>query len=194
MACNSIQSSSSLCTRNFDVFLSFRGTDTHNGFIDHLFASLPRKGVAAFRDDQTIKKGNSWSLGILQAIEGLRVYIVVFSKDYALSTWCMKELAKIVDWVEETGRSVLPIFYDVTSFWGLKTEWRVQKSFWREALKAITNSCGWDVLNKYLIIFFYIIYMNLFFKVSCLSGDFGSLLYFGVSGHNMKKLKKLLKR
>ncbi|KAL2984993.1 hypothetical protein AAZX31_12G124100 [Glycine max] len=116
MACNSIQSSSSLCTRNFDVFLSFRGTDTHNGFIDHLFASLPRKGVAAFRDDQTIKKGNSWSLGILQAIEGLRVYIVVFSKDYALSTWCMKELAKIVDWVEETGRSVLPIFYDVTSF------------------------------------------------------------------------------
>ncbi|KAG4980421.1 hypothetical protein JHK85_034379 [Glycine max] len=102
MACNSIQSSSSLCTRNFDVFLSFRGTDTHNGFIDHLFASLPRKGVAAFRDDQTIKKGNSWSLGILQAIEGLRVYIVVFSKDYALSTWCMKELAKIVDWVEET--------------------------------------------------------------------------------------------
>ncbi|RZB75669.1 putative WRKY transcription factor 19 [Glycine soja] len=113
MACNSIQSSSSLCTRNFDVFLSFRGTDTHNGFIDHLFASLPRKGVAAFRDDQTIKKGNSWSLGILQAIEGLRVYIVVFSKDYALSTWCMKELAKIVDWVEETGRKIEKIVEEV---------------------------------------------------------------------------------
>lgn len=26
----------------------------------------------------------------------------------------MKELTKIVDWVQETGPSVLPVFYDVT--------------------------------------------------------------------------------
>ncbi|XP_025984555.1 protein MAIN-LIKE 1-like [Glycine max] len=35
-------------------------------------------------------------------------------EDYASSTWCMKELTKIVDWVQETGPSVLPVFYDVT--------------------------------------------------------------------------------
>jgi len=114
MASNKVQRSSSSHTKNFDVFVSFRGSDTRNGFTDHLFAALQRKGVVAFRDDQTIEKGEFLESELLDAIEGSQVFIVVFSKDYASSTWCIKELTKILDWVEETGRSLLPIFYDVT--------------------------------------------------------------------------------
>ncbi|XP_020215691.1 TMV resistance protein N [Cajanus cajan] len=101
---------------------------------------------------------------LLQAIEGSRVFIVVFSKDYASSTWCMKELQKIVDWVQETARSVLPVFYDVTPSEVRKQSGKFGEAFakheerfkddlemvqiWREALKTITNRCGWDVQNK----------------------------------------------
>ncbi|CAJ1978762.1 unnamed protein product [Sphenostylis stenocarpa] len=129
MASSSIQNRSSSRTRNFDVFVSFRGEDTRNGFTGHLFASLQRKGVVAFRDDQKIKKGELLEPELLQAIEGSRVFIVVFSKDYASSTWCMKELTKIVDWVEETGRSVLPVFYDITPSEVRKQSGKFERAF-----------------------------------------------------------------
>nr|KYP67734.1 TMV resistance protein N [Cajanus cajan] len=164
MACIRNQRSSSSQTKNFDVFVSFRGTDTRNNFTGHLFAALERKGIVAFKDDQKIKKGELLEPELLQAIEGSRVFIVVFSKDYASSTWCMKELQKIVDWVQETARSVLPVFYDVTPSEVRKQSGKFGEAFakheerfkddlemvqiWREALKTITNRCGWDVQNK----------------------------------------------
>jgi len=164
MACNKSQSSSSSHTKNFDVFVSFRGTDTRNGFTNHLFAALQRKGVVAFRDDQTIEKGEFLESELLDAIEGSQVFIVVFSKDYASSTWCIKELTKILDWVEETGRSLLPIFYDVTPSEVRKQTGDFAKAFaeheerfkddlemvkkWRAALKTSTDRCGWDLQNK----------------------------------------------
>ncbi|CAJ1978768.1 unnamed protein product [Sphenostylis stenocarpa] len=62
MACSSIHTSSSSRTGNFDVFVSFRGEDTRNGFTDHLFTALQRKGVA-FRDiTKKSRKGSSWTL------------------------------------------------------------------------------------------------------------------------------------
>ncbi|CAJ1978772.1 unnamed protein product [Sphenostylis stenocarpa] len=159
MACRQIQRSSSSRTKNFDVFVSFR-SDTRNGFTDHLFAALQRKDVLAFRDDQTIKKGEFLESELLRAIEGSRVFIVVFSKDYASSTWCMKELTKIV----ETGRSLLPIFYDVTPSEVRKQSGEFAEAFaqheerfkddlemlqkWREALKTSADRCGWDMQNK----------------------------------------------
>ncbi|KAL5131084.1 TMV resistance protein N [Glycine soja] len=158
MACSSSH------TKNFDVFVSFRGLDTRNSFTDHLFAALQRKGIVAFRDNQNINKGELLEPELLQAIEGSHVFIVVFSKDYASSTWCLKELRKIFDGVEETGRSVLPIFYDVTPSEVRKQSGKFGKAFaeheerfkddlemvkkWREALKAIGNRSGWDVQNK----------------------------------------------
>lgn len=164
MACIRIQRGSSSHTKNFDVFVSFRGLDTRNSFTDHLFAALQRKGIFAFRDNQNINKGELLEPELLQAIEGSHVFIVVFSKDYASSTWCLKELRKIFDGVEETGRSVLPIFYDVTPSEVRKQSGKFGKAFaeyeerfkddlemvnkWRKALKAIGNRSGWDVQNK----------------------------------------------
>ncbi|XP_020220437.2 TMV resistance protein N [Cajanus cajan] len=164
MACITNNSGSSSRTMNFDVFVSFRGEDTRNNFTDHLFAALRRKGVVAFRDNQNINKGQLLEPELMQAIKRSRLFIVVFSKNYASSSWCLKELTMIVDWVKETGQSVLPIFYDVTPSEVRKQSGEFQKAFaeyeesfrddlemvkkWREAMKAIANRCGWDVLNK----------------------------------------------
>ncbi|XP_029125871.1 TMV resistance protein N isoform X2 [Cajanus cajan] len=164
MACITNNNGSSSRTMNFDVFVSFRGEDTRNNFTDHLFAALRRKGVVAFRDNQNINKGQLLEPELMQAIKRSRLFIVVFSKNYASSSWCLKELTMIFDWVKETGQSVLPIFYDVTPSEVRKQSGEFQKAFaeyeesfrddlemvkkLREAMKAIANRCGWDVLNK----------------------------------------------
>ena len=39
-----------------DVFLNFRGEDTHNSFIGQLQAALKKKGVITFRDDENLER------------------------------------------------------------------------------------------------------------------------------------------
>ncbi|XP_061350529.1 disease resistance protein Roq1-like [Gastrolobium bilobum] len=165
MACKSIQcSSSSLMTWKYDVFVSFRGEDTRKTFTDHLFAALHRKGILAFRDDTKLKKGESIGPELQQAIEGSRVLVVVFSKNYAFSTWCLRELANILDCVQVSGRRVLPIFYDVDPSEVRKQSESYEKAFaeyeekfkedldkmeevkrWRGVLTQVANLSGWDV-------------------------------------------------
>ena len=102
MNSNNIQSSPSspqIC--KYDVFLSFRGTDTRNTFIDHLYAHMIRKGIFVFKDDKKLEEGKPISSQLVEAVRDSRVSIVVFSKDYATSTWCLDEIATIIDCQKE---------------------------------------------------------------------------------------------
>lgn len=107
--CNSIQS----YRHRYDVFISFRGPDTRNSFVDHLYAHLVRKGLFVFKDDKQLQKGKSISPQLLQAIQSSRVSIVVFSKNYASSTWCLDEMSTIAHCFRRLGQIVFPVFYDV---------------------------------------------------------------------------------
>ena len=104
-------SSSSTHQWKYDVFLSFRGEDTRNNFTDHLYVALQRKDILTFRDEK-LEKGKSIS-DLFKTIEKSQIAIIILSKNYASSTWCLNELAKIVKCREEMGLIVLPIFYDV---------------------------------------------------------------------------------
>jgi hypothetical protein len=71
---NSSSSSSSAVMRlpkknHYDVFVSFRGTDTRFNFTDHLFAAFRRKALVAFRDDTKLQKGESIAPKLFHAIE-----------------------------------------------------------------------------------------------------------------------------
>ncbi|MED6170035.1 hypothetical protein PIB30_026748 [Stylosanthes scabra] len=163
-----IQSSSShMKNWKYDVFVSFRGGDTRNNFTDHLFYVLRRHGILAFRDDTKLQKGGPISEGLTQAIEGSHVLIVVFSMNYASSTWCLRELANIANCIQIPGQHVLPIFYDVSP---AEVRWQsgnYEKAFmkheqrykddaemmeqvqrWRAALTQVANLSGWDVKDK----------------------------------------------
>ena len=108
-------SASTLTPRwKYDVFLSFRGEDTRNNFTDHLYAALQRKGIVTFRDEEGLEKGESISPALLKAIEESRFAIIILSKNYVSSSWCMEELAKMVRCRKETGLTILPIFYYVS--------------------------------------------------------------------------------
>ncbi|KAM1130137.1 hypothetical protein ACFX19_045524 [Malus domestica] len=97
----------------YEVFLSFRGDDTRNTFTDHLFIALRNAGINTFIDNQLRSGGNIQS-ELDQEIEGSRIAVIVFSKRYAESKWCLRELAKIMRCREDQeGKIVYPIFYDV---------------------------------------------------------------------------------
>ncbi|KAI9076734.1 hypothetical protein K1719_041317 [Acacia pycnantha] len=95
----------------YDVFLSFRGEDTRHIFTVPLYNALRRKGINAFIDDKKLGKGEEISPSLLKAIERSRVSIIVFSKNYATSTWCLEELAHIIQCKKEKNQLVMPTFY-----------------------------------------------------------------------------------
>lgn len=94
-----------------DVFLSFYGKDTRYSFTRFLYHALRRKGFRAFMDDEGLKGGNQISRSLLDAIEKSRLSIVVFSKNFAYSTWCLDELVNIVECMKTKNQLVWPIFY-----------------------------------------------------------------------------------
>ncbi|GJU08560.1 NB-ARC domains-containing protein [Tanacetum coccineum] len=97
----------------YDVFVSFRGDDIRKNFMDHMFKDFKHKGIHAFRDD--LPKGEEISPHLYNAIEESRFLIVIFSKNYASSSWCLRELVKILE-CNQMGwpkHEVQIIFYDV---------------------------------------------------------------------------------
>ncbi|XP_054781830.1 TMV resistance protein N-like [Prosopis cineraria] len=97
----------------FDVFLSFHGEDTRLGFIGNLREALRQRGIHAFIDDEGIRTGEEITPALFQAIRESRVAIIVFSKNFANSSFCLEELAKILECHKEEGRLIYPIFYYV---------------------------------------------------------------------------------
>ncbi|RXH68414.1 hypothetical protein DVH24_030747 [Malus domestica] len=115
MAAKSSRDSSSSSYRcSYHAFLSFRGQDTRRGFTDHLYRALELAGIHTFRDDDEIKRGENIESELEKAIQESQVSIIVFSKDYASSRWCLNELLKIVERRNTDHRHVvLPVFYEV---------------------------------------------------------------------------------
>ncbi|XP_010481472.2 PREDICTED: protein VARIATION IN COMPOUND TRIGGERED ROOT growth response-like isoform X3 [Camelina sativa] len=104
-----MDSSSSSRSNNwvYDVFLSFRGEDVRVTFRSHFLKELDRKLITAFKDNE-IERSKSLSPELVQAIKNSRIAVVVFSKNYASSSWCLNELLEIVNCKDKI---VIPVFY-----------------------------------------------------------------------------------
>ena len=134
MASTSIQTVPSSFTSAFskpqsehDVFLSFRG-ETRCKFTDHLYRALNDRKISSYRDDKELELGESIKLELLEAIEKSRIAVIIFSENYASSTWCLEELSKIVECKDRGILTVLPIFYHVEP-----TDVRHQKNTFADA-------------------------------------------------------------
>ncbi|KAJ0540761.1 putative TIR domain, P-loop containing nucleoside triphosphate hydrolase [Helianthus annuus] len=118
----------------YDVFLSFRGEDTRKNFVDHLYHALVNKGIITYKDDEKIKKGERIGDQLIESIEDSRFYVIVFSRNYASSSWCLDELVKIMECQKMTEHTAYPIFYDVEP-----TEVRKQSGSVGEAFEQVTR-------------------------------------------------------
>ncbi|XP_052209588.1 disease resistance protein RUN1-like isoform X2 [Diospyros lotus] len=162
--------SSSALRSRYHVFLSFRGEDTRRTFVDHLYTALANAGLRTFRDDDGVERGESIDLELHRAIEESRVSIVVFSRNYASSSWCLDELVMIVGKRrrEDSRHVVLPVFYDVDPsevrkqrgdyaeafarheerFEGESNDWKEKLRGWREALEEAAKIAGMVLQNQ----------------------------------------------
>ncbi|XP_075648647.1 TMV resistance protein N-like [Castanea sativa] len=162
---SSIPPSSTLgCKYECDVFLSFRGPDTRNTFTDHLYDGLKRVGISTFRDDERLEQGTEINSGLLRAIDESKIAVVVLSKQYASSSWCLMELAKIVECMDKKKLTVLPVFHyvdpsDVRYQRGsfkedfAKHEYRFKDKIdvvetWRAALTKVANLYGYHIKDN----------------------------------------------
>ncbi|RXH73634.1 hypothetical protein DVH24_016456 [Malus domestica] len=147
----------------YDVFLSFRGEETRKKFTDHLYTALNNAGFLTFRDDDELERGEDIKPGLQKAIQLSRTCIVVFSKDYASSRWCLDELVVILERKRTTSdHLVLPVFYDVDPSHVRKQTGSVGKAFarsqknqspekvegWRKALAEIADLAGMVLQNQ----------------------------------------------
>ncbi|WZZ68887.1 TMV resistance protein N-like [Brassica napus] len=106
-------SSSSFTPRKYDVFLSFRGPDTRKNFVSFLYKELVAIEIRTFKDDKELERGRPFPQELLQAIKGSEIAVVVVSKTYSASYWCLEELVKILKREKKGLIKVLPIFYEV---------------------------------------------------------------------------------
>ncbi|KAF7851319.1 hypothetical protein BT93_L4099 [Corymbia citriodora subsp. variegata] len=151
----------------YDVFPSFRGEDTRKNFVDHLHYHLRRRGIVAFRDDhhQDLQRGKCIKPEILRAIEQSRLVLVIFSEDYASSTWCLEEVAKAVEGRDINEGSVIPIFFKVNPSDIRKLRGNFGRGFakteeaysgdkrdikrWKDALRKVVDLAGIELKDGY---------------------------------------------
>ncbi|RHN52302.1 putative TIR domain, P-loop containing nucleoside triphosphate hydrolase [Medicago truncatula] len=95
------------------VFLSFRGSDTRNKFTGNLYKALVDKGIRTFIDDNDLERGDEITPSLVKAIEESRIFIPIFSANYASSSFCLDELVHIIHCYKTKSCLVFPVFYDV---------------------------------------------------------------------------------
>ncbi|KAL5563653.1 hypothetical protein UlMin_033400 [Ulmus minor] len=151
-------SSSSVPSCKYEVFISFRGEDTRNSFTSFLHYVLCREKIKTYIDEEGLGRGDEISSALMRAIEESMISVVVFSENYANSSWCLDELVHILKCRREYRRQVVPVFYKVdpsdvrnqrgsyaTAFAKRKNCFEHKLDSWRTALREAANLAGWGL-------------------------------------------------
>ncbi|GJW93750.1 Toll/interleukin-1 receptor domain-containing protein, partial [Tanacetum coccineum] len=115
---------------------------------------VPQRHVTGERVKMLLGKASN----VVVSIQDSKFYIIVFSKNYASSSWCLEELVKIMECQKMAGHTAYPVFYDVEPTEVRKQNRAVGKAFakhekeeatgkWREALKEAADLAGFELEN-----------------------------------------------
>lgn len=181
-------SSPACLSRNYSVFLSFRGKDTRTSFTDDLYKALKSKGVSVFMIADSTEKHNTISVELEKVIEESTSAVVIVSKNYVSSSYCLDELSKIIECKRMREQRVIPVFYQVESSEVKNQTGHVGKEFakhenifkidrdrvqnWRQALRDLANIPGLDLKQiRFVNPFFNLIKINILLYFSSLQQD-----------------------
>lgn len=144
--------------------MSCRGRDTRDNFADCLYRRLRLAGLRVFVDNEELRGGEEIGGELLKALDNSRIYIPIFSHNYATSSWCLREVFYMVErTLKSDGIShILPIFSNVDpNDVKLKTKLyqtaisKHKKKFgsdevkrWETALVEVARLKGWHLKGK----------------------------------------------
>ncbi|XP_039166710.1 disease resistance protein RPV1-like [Eucalyptus grandis] len=150
----------------YQVFLSFKRSDTCHGFTDFLFHSLIDAGIYVFQNNKELRVGERINGLLQQVINNSKIYIPIFSQNYASSQQCLGELTQIFSNTSNSKdyKEILPIYFGVEpndvrlktvlysdAILSLQREKELsneQVDIWRKALMEVGAIKGWEV-KKY---------------------------------------------
>lgn len=187
-------------SKQHNVFLSFRGEDTRYNFTSHLYAALCGRKIRTFMDDEEIERGDNISPTLLSAIESSKICVIIFSQDYASSSWCLDELVKIIECSEKKKLVVIPVFYHIDAshvrhqrgtygdaFAKHEDHFRdnlTKVHMWRTALHKAANLAGWvSEKNRSEAVLIKEIVEVILDKLKCMSPHVQNKGLVGISGH-----------
>ncbi|KAJ4892855.1 Disease resistance protein (TIR-NBS-LRR class) family [Raphanus sativus] len=134
------------------VFPSFHGPDVRRGFLSNLLKEFKEKGIDVFIDNG-IERSKLIGPELTEAIRGSLIAVVLISRNYVSSTWCLNELVEIMKCWEEDKQTVEVVFYEVDpsdvkkqkgDFGAVFDKTCAEKSLdevksWRKALKIVAQ-------------------------------------------------------
>ena len=159
---SSSSSSPSTHHYSYDVFPSFSSKDVGRTFLSHFLEGLKSKGIKTFQNNG-IMRSEYITTELARAIEESRISVVILSKNYPSSSWCLNELQRIMKCKVSLGQIVMAIFYDVdpsdvreqTGDFGKVFEETCygktdeQKKKWRKALSHVAVIAGEHSISWY---------------------------------------------
>jgi len=103
--------------RPYEVLLSFEGEEDTCGFTNNLYKALTNRGIHTFIDDkETLSEGNEITPLLVKVIQQSKIAIIVFSGNYASSSFCLEVLSSIVDNFQlQNSKFIFPVFYNINS-------------------------------------------------------------------------------
>ncbi|XP_039170595.1 disease resistance protein RUN1-like [Eucalyptus grandis] len=120
-------SSSGACGR---ATMTARGDDCSSVFV-------------GLRDNEEIRQGEKIGDELLHAIKSSKIYVPIFSRDYASSAWCLRELEHMVECLGKAkDKMILPIFYDVDP-----DDVKLRTRLYLDSLEKHEGKFGCDVLQ-----------------------------------------------
>ncbi|XP_048626995.1 disease resistance-like protein CSA1 [Brassica napus] len=112
------------------VFLNFRGEELRDGFVSYLETALKNAGINVFIDKNEMR-GEDLTV-LFRRIEESKIALVVFSRRYMESKWCLNELVNPIE-LEE-------LFYDAREIHSNVQTHIMEK--WKVALECIKSKMG----------------------------------------------------
>ncbi|XP_044511547.1 disease resistance-like protein DSC1 [Mangifera indica] len=135
-------SSTTVEVKKHDVFLSFCGVDTRYTFANTLHEILQSSGIDVFIDYE-LKRGEHISSSLMSEISDSMISVIIFSKGYASSRWCLEELVKILECRNTEKQVVIPVFYHINP-----SDVRHQTGYFGEGFKELLGSMDKGKLER----------------------------------------------
>jgi hypothetical protein len=143
--------------RLHEVYFSVQREDPHKFLIEMVRTSLAARGMPTCKDNKQLRRhqrGTKLGEELEEAIRMSKISLILFSKEYVSSSWCLEELVMMCR--KKWGMIVLPIFYDVdpsdirkqrgyaNKIVGIQRVGGFLRRRWVDALTQAANLCGWD--------------------------------------------------